>query len=51
MQKRRDKYGFNNKKKWLGTGNIGATPEQDFQKEQKIIQKELQRCGLVSSNA
>jgi hypothetical protein len=47
MRELRKIYGCHNKKKWLGTGNIGATPYQDFKREMIEIQKEKQRMGLA----
>lgn len=47
MRKLRKQYGIHNKKKWLGTGNLGATPYNNYKEEMKAIQKEKARCGLL----
>jgi len=48
MQKYRDKYGVKNKKKWLGSGNIGAIPESHWAIESATVYEEKVRLGLVS---
>ena len=43
----REKWGIKNRKKWLGTGNLGGTMNPNPKEEKKMIKAEKKLFGLI----